>query len=766
MRERSLKRKLIIRNTTTLSVVFATFVVFLVLLNYYHYRDQIKRYRQRAQAVLVTQGEVLVRDKGLMFPDDIEYNRFGKIGDILLNNAQTVEEIVYGGFFEADFSLWAWVEAETGPDRTPVKRDIDRRSLEQVKTSTSEWALSLTDYSMRRHPDRPDVYEFATPVYSRPEVYEDDIDDRSGAFAGDRADSEKILLGAVVYGLSTAAMEPFIAEQNNIFRANLARTLGIMTLLCLIGLIFGIVVTLRQAANITHPLETLTSAADTIAGGNYDIAGSVNRIQSGDELQTLASSFAQMADDVKTSDEKLRAKNRELSMAYEKLEDLNRHLEDKVEERTKQLRESEQKFRTLFDQSADAILVSTEERFLDCNKAMLDMLGLESKEVFLAMLPGDIVPEELPEEIETYHGLEHYFDLARSEGSQYFEWANKRIDGEVFPTEIVITSFTLNGENVMHMVLRDITERKKTESILKVTQQQLVETAHSAGMAEIATGVLHNIGNILNSVNISTEEIAGTLKSSKLKGFIKANEIVAQNVDNLGDFFTVHPKGRLIPGYYLSLGEAMHEEHHILTEEITDLVEKVSMMRDVISTQQNYAKATLYTDDILIQNIIEDSLKLQLASLQKQGVKVIKDYRINPRGSVPKVKLIHVLTNLIKNGKEAMYDNDRHNKDQRLEITLRELPNQQVEIQIVDNGCGIHRDHLEKIFNHGFTTKEQGHGFGLHTCANFMAEMGGNLSVESDGVDLGSRFTVRFPLVVRIKPETEETPDEPVKSVN
>ena len=463
-----------------------------------------------------------------------------------------------------------------------------------------------------------------------------------------------------------------------------------------------------------------------------------------------------MTIDLAKSYHDLQTKNRELEAAHNDLEDLNRHLEEKVDERTKQLRESETKFRTLFEESADAILVGTEHEFLDCNPAMLKLIGCPSKREFLNLSPVAISHEtHATNKINASENLSEIYRRARNEGSHHFEWVFQKFDGVDFFAEIVMTSFTLNGNQVLHQVVRDITERKETEEKLKLAQERLVETAHSAGMAEIATGVLHNIGNILNSVNISTEEIAHTLKGSKLKGFLKVNGIIKKKMDHLGTYLSEDPKGKLIPGYYVSLGEAIEEEHCLMKEEIISLTEKVSIMRDVISTQQSYAKSSLYTEKVNITDIIEDALKLQIASLKKQGVKVTKNYVDLPAGNIPKVKLVHVLTNLIKNAKEAMATNEKDKKNQQLTITLCMIHQGIVQIKVQDNGCGITPEMQEKIFNHGFTTKPTGHGFGLHTCANFMTEMGGTLKVESDGTNCGSTFLVEFPRVC--KPQVSDS---------
>ena len=105
-----------------------------------------------------------------------------------------------------------------------------------------------------------------------------------------------------------------------------------------------------------------------------------------------------------------------------------------------------------------------------------------------------------------------------------------------------------------------------------------------------------------------------------------------------------------------------------------------------------------------------------------------------------------MLTNLVKNSREAMVAAKHQGQRAVLRISVEQLDTDLMEIRISDNGCGIGPENLDKIFNHGFTTKDQGHGFGLHTCANFMTEMGGTLRAESDGIGKGATFVMRFPL--------------------
>lgn len=747
MKSSSLKQKLTIRYSITLALVFLSFMAFYFWQQYQTMQTRIQKIRAQGEATLVQKGNLVIRDKNISIQQMVYDNSWTAIQEMLSANVSSDDDLVLAGLVrEGTYDLRAWAT----PDSIlgifqPGTRDLVpalegkvemQRGRAIMQNEMTQWALGLDEPTskIREGEDGRTYHYFAAPIY----VTRMDEDEDGNEIEVSAKEA------AVFYRLSTENMEKAVAQEKEEYSKAQRDALFLTTLISAFALLLGFLFTRRQAATITQPLGVLTAAAETISHGNYDV--SVN-VTSGDEIETLGTAFNQMVKDLAKSYADLSTRNKQLEEARNELEHLNRNLEVKVEERTKQLAESESKFRTLFEESADAILLGSEDSFLDCNPSMMQMMGCGTKGQLLGLTLDDISPEEQPDGMSSADKLHDFFRLARSEGSRQFEWMNRRVDGTLFHTEIVITSFPLNGKQVLHMVFRDITERKRTEAALKEAQAQLVETAHSAGMAEIATGVLHNIGNILNSVNISTEEISHTLKVSKVKGFLKANDLVEKNLDDLSNFLTEHPKGKLIPGYYISLGEAIREEQQVMTDEIRALSDKVSMMRDVISTQQNYAKATLYTEDIVVSDLVDDALKLQLASLKKQGVKIRKDFRAHPRGMVSKVKLVHVLTNLIKNGKEAMGGNEKLHKPQEMIIRIEEPQENQVQIQIVDNGCGIRQEHLEKIFNHGFTTKSTGHGFGLHTCANFMTEMGGSLQAQSEGEFSGSTFTLKFPLL-------------------
>jgi len=278
---------------------------------------------------------------------------------------------------------------------------------------------------------------------------------------------------------------------------------------------------------------------------------------------------------------------------------------------------------------------------------------------------------------------------------------------------------------------------------LKEAQTMALESAHAAGMAEISTGMLHNIGNIVNSVNISTEELAEITASLKVKELNKANQLLQEQLPNLAHFFTEDPRGKALISYYSTLGEAFKLSQDKQTQEILRMRKQLSLINDVISTQQQYAKKDLYLEVISLKELLEDVLNLQEKTLENHHIQIIKnipkdDFLVK----IQRVKIAHVLMNLIKNAIEAM---ESIPADERiLTLTIERLTNSEVCIKVIDKGCGISQENLTKIFIHGFTTKQTGHGFGLHSCANAMTEIGGRLEVNSPGPNQGAEFVMIF----------------------
>lgn len=291
---------------------------------------------------------------------------------------------------------------------------------------------------------------------------------------------------------------------------------------------------------------------------------------------------------------------------------------------------------------------------------------------------------------------------------------------------------------------------KSTLEKLKNSQNEVVEKAHKAGMADIASGVLHNVGNILNSVNTSSSLIKEKVEQSKVDNLIQANGVLREHIDHIERFVADNPKGKKLMEYYLMLEEPMIKERDEIITLTDRLTEKIKLINEVIAAQQNYAGASLQMEVALLSEMIDNALALQAGSIERHSLNVTKKLNATDEVTVHRSKLIHVLVNIIKNAKESMEDNHPENKNLVIETWQN---GEMIYLSVTDNGKGIKREHLDKIFSHAFTTKKNGHGFGLHSCANYMTEMGGKVEVTSDGEGKGATFTLMFPKLTDVSCE-------------
>ena len=322
---------------------------------------------------------------------------------------------------------------------------------------------------------------------------------------------------------------------------------------------------------------------------------------------------------------------------------------------------------------------------------------------------------------------------------------------ETLSTEFnhMLSQIQANGEKIRaaNADLERKVELRTAE--LKEIQNLALENAHKAGMSEIATGVLHNIGNIINSVNTSAEEILQITQKSKIANLLKANRLLSDNFARVTEFLTEDPKGKVLPEYYLKIGESLKTEHLQLKDEVLDMMKKLSLIKDVVQTQQEYAKRGLFVEEISLEQVTDEILNLQQSALKRHGIELVRVYGDAGKIKVQRVKFAHVLMNLIKNSKEAMTPLPDGRK--RLTVEIGAITGSGPFLRIIDTGEGISKTNLERIFSHGFTTKEHGHGFGLHFCANAMTEMGGKLIAESSGEGQGAAFTLTFSPIEELK---------------
>ncbi|UZE84170.1 HAMP domain-containing histidine kinase [Pseudomonas viciae] len=285
--------------------------------------------------------------------------------------------------------------------------------------------------------------------------------------------------------------------------------------------------------------------------------------------------------------------------------------------------------------------------------------------------------------------------------------------------------------------------QERTRELMEA-ERELVEAARMAGMAEIATNVLHNVGNVLNSVNISADLVTRKLRSSKTQGLAKAVKMMNEHAEDLGQFITVDEKGKLLPRYFNELVDSIATEQAQLIEELAQLTKSIDHIKEIVTTQQSYAGAARLIETLNISDLFEDALRMNSGALSRHHVTVIKDYQDVPTIAGDKHRLLLILINLISNAKFAMSHVSDHPREMTLGIRI--LDQTTLCLSVKDRGEGIAPENLARIFNHGFTTRKDGHGFGLHSCALAAVEMHGRLHVHSDGPGQGALFTLEIPL--------------------
>jgi signal transduction histidine kinase len=279
----------------------------------------------------------------------------------------------------------------------------------------------------------------------------------------------------------------------------------------------------------------------------------------------------------------------------------------------------------------------------------------------------------------------------------------------------------------------------RTQELTKV-QAVAITNAHRAGMSEISANVLHNVGNVLNSVNVSCDQLESTLRASRAPGLQKVGDLLRAHGDQVDQFLTSDPKGRRLPEYLIMVAESLAQDHGLLVGELTRLKSKVHLINAVITAQQQYASGRFLTEIADITQVVDEILVMQAHALGKSGVRVVKHLAPVDQVPIQRTKLAHVLLNLMKNAEEAMAATAAEHRVLTIEVGGGAQPF----IRVGDAGEGISADNLVKLFQHGFTTKPTGHGFGLHSCASSMREMGGRLVATSDGIGRGASFMLQF----------------------
>jgi signal transduction histidine kinase len=299
-------------------------------------------------------------------------------------------------------------------------------------------------------------------------------------------------------------------------------------------------------------------------------------------------------------------------------------------------------------------------------------------------------------------------------------------------------------EEKTRMLEDEIEERKRLEAEKENTHKELMDISRRAGMAEVATGVLHNVGNVLNSVNVSATLITEKVRRSKSGNVARVAALINEHIDDLGNFMTQDEKGRKLPNYLNLLAEGINSEQQDIQTELASLRGNIEHIREIVNMQQDYARISGVKETMPVKDLVDDALKMHSGAYLRHAVQLTREYEDVPMITTDKHKVLQILVNIFHNAKYACDASGR--TDKCVNVRISSCGENRVKISVTDNGIGIPPENLNRIFTHGFTTRKTGHGFGLHSGALAAKEIGGILTAQSDGTGQGATFHLELPM--------------------
>ncbi|MFC5500329.1 PAS domain-containing protein [Caenimonas terrae] len=406
------------------------------------------------------------------------------------------------------------------------------------------------------------------------------------------------------------------------------------------------------------------------------------------------------------------------------------------------LRDSDSKFRHLADNITDVFWIRSPDmrdvHYVSPGFERIWGLPMDHHYGSPEKWTGYIVPEDRERVAKLFAGL------AGERRSLDTEYRITRPDGEL--RWIRVRGFQVRDAQDRLIrntgIVTDITEQRRAQAALDAAQRDLREASRQAGMAEIATNVLHNVGNILNSVTVSADLLRNTLHQSRAQGLARAVDLINDNAAQLDRFLALDERGRLLPEYLGAVSQALVRERQGMLQELDNLTRSIDHIREVVSMQQTHAGRPPMLETAAIGDLVEDALRINSEALSQDEVVVVREFEPVPDACLDRGRVLQVLVNLIGNARDALLALPQSSR--RLTVRIA-LPGGRLCVSVQDNGEGIPAGNLMRIFSHGFTTRERGHGFGLHSCALAAAQMKGTLTAASDGPGLGATFTLDLP---------------------
>ncbi|TDU63187.1 HAMP domain-containing protein [Prosthecobacter fusiformis] len=526
-----------------------------------------------------------------------------------------------------------------------------------------------------------------------------------------------ILANEVIGSVYIAADLEFISQR-------LKRSATFVLAVLLASLLLAFFLSTRLQKFISVPVHHLAEIAGRVAKEKDYSVRAVK--QSDDELGSLIDAFNEMLSQIQMQDSELHT--------------AQSNLETRVQERTQELAKSLSLLNATLDSTADGIIAIQFTGEVVChNRHFAEMWS---------------IPPELLEKPDKNKLLE--FIAAKTVNPEVFIFKGKELElpleKEVFDRIYLKSGQTferyakpqlVNGKEVGVVInFRDITSREQAVTSLAEANTRLLSTSRQAGMAEVATSILHNVGNVLNSVSVSAEVVSTKVRQFRIGSLKNLAGLLQENAANLGTFLSTDPRGKEVPAYMMKLVGQLAEPQQGILEELESLRKNIEHIKEIVAMQQNYARGCGVMEEISVSELIDDAIRINAAGFTRHELSLVCDIQDDQPILTDRHKVLQILVNLLGNAKYAVAQTQ---EEKILTVRVTRDENKAVQISIIDNGVGIASENLTRIFQHGFTTKKDGHGFGLHSGALAARELGGNLTAYSAGIGRGATFTLELP---------------------
>lgn len=287
-------------------------------------------------------------------------------------------------------------------------------------------------------------------------------------------------------------------------------------------------------------------------------------------------------------------------------------------------------------------------------------------------------------------------------------------------------------------------DQSRNNMLVQELNRKLITTARLAGMSEVAANILHNVGNVLNSVSIDGHLLLNKLSKSSLSNLVELNQWMKKMLDDPKEFIKNTKAQENFLSYLAKLNESLLMEQKEWINDIRNLNKNIEHIEEIIAQQQKIEGPYGVVEEVQISVLLDELIKDHLAYTDE--IKVIKHYDEQVKARLDKMKLHQILENLILNAKESLLESSQNNKQLKISLHIKMKDKQEwVEIEISDNGLGISKEHLSEIFIFGYTTKADRSGFGLHLSSLSAQKMDGKLIAHSQGKNQGATFILSLP---------------------